>query len=241
MRRLLPEPSEEVSPYDAYRPADPAAPLLRLNMVASIEGTVVGEDGRAGTLGAAGDREVFRSLRALADAVLVGAATVRADGYGPHRLRAELAGRRRADGRRDPAAIVVVTRSIDLDLGAPLFTQARVPTVVLTCAAADPLRRGAAERAGRVVVAGEECVDLAAGVAALRRLGFAHVLCEGGPSVNTTLLRLGLVDELCLTVAPTLVGRGLQLAGDLPQRRDLDLVSVLEQDGELFLRYRARQ
>ncbi|CAN5805965.1 pyrimidine reductase family protein [soil metagenome] len=240
MRQLLPRASDRVDPYDAYRPDDPHAPFLRLNMVASADGAVTDRRGRSGGLGGDGDRVVFRALRALADAVLVGAGTVRAEKYGPHRPPEALAARRFADGRARPAAIVVVSQSLDVDIGAPLFTEAEVPTVVLTCAASDPDRRAAIERVGRLVVAGDARVDLAAGLTGLReRLGCAHVLCEGGPTLNAALLAAGLVDELCLTVAPQLMGgSGPRLAADLEPSRDLDLIAVCEQDGELLLRYR---
>jgi 5-amino-6-(5-phosphoribosylamino)uracil reductase len=240
MRQLLPSPSDRVDPYDTYRPEDPHAPLVRLNMVASADGAVTDRRGRSGGLGGDGDRVVFRALRALADAVLVGAGTVRAERCGPHRPPEALAARRRADGRTRPAGVVVVSRSLDLDTGAPLFAEAEVPTVVLTCAASDPGRRAAIERVGRVVVAGDTWVDLAAGLVELReRLGWAHVLCEGGPTLNAQLLAADLVDELCLTVAPQLVGgSGPRLAAEIEPPRQLDLAAVCEQDGELLLRYR---
>lgn len=240
MRRLLPPPVEEVVAYDAYRPADPHAPLLRLDMVTSVDGAITRADGRSGGLGGPGDLAVFTALRALADGVVVGAGTARTEGYGPHRVRPELAARRRADGRDAPAAIVVVSRSLELDYDAPLFTAAHTPTVVLTCAAAPADRREAAGRAGRVVVAGDDAVDLTAGIAALRdELGLASLVCEGGPALNAALLDAGLVDELCVTVAPSLVAGGVSgLAGDHARDHDLDLRQVCEQDGELYLRYR---
>ena len=239
MRQLLPVTLADVDPYEAYRPEDPAKPQLRLNMVSSVDGAVTDEHGRSGGLGEAADREVFRILRAHADAILVGAGTVRTEGYGPHRLRADLAARRREDGRQAPAAMVVVTRSLELDLRAPLFTEARTPTVVLTCGAASAERRRALAEHARVLVAGEHDVDLAAGLAALRdELGAAQVLCEGGPGFNSALFAAGVVDELCVTVAPTLVdGDGPRLAAQLGRRVDLRLVAAYEQDSELLLRY----
>lgn len=239
MRQLVPVPLPDVDAYAAYRPDDPKAPLLRLNMVMSADGSVTDERGRAGGLGGEADREVFRTLRALADAILVGAQTARTEGYGPHRVRADLAERRRGDGRDAPAAVVVVSRSLDLDYRGRLFTEAVTPTVVLTCQAADPGRRRAAERAARVLVAGEATVDLAAGLGLLRsELGLAHVVCEGGPTLNAALLSAGLVDELCLTIGPMLTGvDGLPLVRGVAPRVPLRLLSVLEAGGELMLRY----
>jgi riboflavin-specific deaminase-like protein len=246
MDRLHPArgPAEDLGldPYDAYRPEDPRAPLVRINMVTSLEGRVVGADGRSGGLGGAGDEAAFFAMRALADAVVVGAGTVRAEGYGPMRPRPVWEGRRRADGRTGPVPVVVVSASLDLDLAASLFTEAVAPTVVLTCADSAPDRRAAAARAGAVVVpVGEGRVDLVAGIATLReRHGLHHLLVEGGPSLNGQLLDAGLVDELCLTLAPAVVG------GEDPRRavdgatarHDLVLAQVLRDGDELLLRYR---
>lgn len=236
VRQLLPHPAEDIDLYEAYRPD---GPLVRLNMVMSADGAVTDSRGRAGGLGGAGDREVFRTLRAHADAIVVGAGTARTEGYGPHRLTAALAARRRADGRAAPAAIVVVSRSLLLDPAAPLFVAAETPTIVLTSRAADPERVRAVERVGRMLVAGDDEVDLPAGLAALcDAFGYAQILCEGGPLLNAGLLAHGLVDELCLTVGPLLAGdAGPRFARGLAATVDLTLTAAIEDDGELFLRY----
>lgn len=243
MRQLLPEPRPEVAPYEVYRPEAPHAALLRLNMVASVDGRITDAHGRTAGLGDAADLAVFRALRALADGILVGAATARIEGYGPHRLHASVAQRRRDDGRPRPAPIVVVSRSLELDYDSPLFTEAETPTVVLTCAAAPADRLARARLAGVVVVAGETKVDLTVGVERLREQhGLVHLLCEGGPILNGELLEEGLLDELCLTVAPSLAGTQVRaLTPVLTRGHDLDLLSLCEQDGSLFARYGVRR
>lgn len=238
MHQLLPDPRSDVDAYEAYRPPDAHAPLLRVHMVASVDGAATDERGRTGALGGPADKEIFRTLRALADAILVGAGTVRIEDYGPHRLRADLRERREADGRALPAPIVVVSRSLELDYAAPLFTEAEVPTVVLTCEAAPAALRRQAERAGRVLVVGGEAVDLPAGLERLRvEEGLAHIVCEGGPSLNVPLFRASLVDELCVTFAPRLIGWGPRILDELDRPRELDLMSLCEEDGELYARY----
>lgn len=238
MRQLLPEPLPDVDPYDAYRPRDPRTPLVRVNMVASVDGAATDERGYSAGLSGEGDQEVFRTLRALADAIVVGAQTVRVEGYGPHRLRADLRERREADGRPDPAPIVVVSRSLELDLDTPLFTEATVRTVVLTCEAAPADRLRAARGVALVLRAGEESVDLAAGIALLRDgLGAMHVLCEGGPTLNASLFGAGLVDEVCLTLSPRLVGAGPRILRDVPRPCPLRLAGLCEDGGELYARY----
>jgi riboflavin biosynthesis pyrimidine reductase len=237
MRQLLPHPIDDVEPYDAYGTGD--RPVVRMNMVASADGGVVDKDGRSGTIGGVGDREIFRSLRALADVIVVGAGTARTEGYGPHRPPAHLRERRLDDGRPKPAAIAVVTRSLDLDWSAPLFTEALNPTLIITTARADAERRRRAASAGTVVEAGDEEVRPTAVVEALRRLGHEQVLIEGGPSLNRAWLDAGVVDELCLTIAPALLGEtGARLAGDVTGRVELSLLGVLHDDeDELYLRY----
>jgi riboflavin biosynthesis pyrimidine reductase len=125
----------------------------------------------------------------------------------------------------------------------PIFTAARTPTVVVTCEAG---LRGAAAGVpvpGRLdtVVAGDAEVDLAAAVGELReRLGLEHLLCEGGPVLAAGLVGAGLVDELCLSVAPTVLGAGphTPLLDSLPGRQDMTLTGVYADEGVVFLRYR---
>ena len=237
MRRLRPEPAADVDAYDLYRPADPSAPLLRLNMVASLDGRITDRAGRSGGLGGAADRRVFRALRALADAVLVGAGTARVEGYGPHVVDPSIEGRRRADGRAHPAAVVLVSGSLDLDPTSRVFSQALTPTIVLTCASASADRRARLAEVAEVEVVGQTGVDLEAGLARLRARGLAHVLCEGGPSLNTALLRAGLVDELCLTLAPQMVGGADTRIASVEAAVGARLAGIACDADELFLRY----
>lgn len=240
MRQLLPEPVADIEPYDAYRPGDPSVPRLRLNMVASADGRAVDARGRTAGLTGPADRAVFSALRALADVIMVGAGTVRAEGYGPHRLKPELGARRRADGRQRPAPIIVVSRSLDLDVSSRLFTEAVSPTMILTCAAAPPDRRRLLSAHTPLLICGDDEVDIASGLRLLAsEHGLNQVLCEGGPTLNTTLLRAGVVDELCLTLSPLVSGTEgpTMIRRSVPGRR-LELLRLLEQDGELLMHYR---
>ena len=241
MRQLLPDPPGDVAPYDAYRPADPWANLVRVNMVSSVDGRVTDEHGGSAGLGGPGDLEVFRALRALADGILTGAGTVRSEGYGPHRLHASVAGRRREDGRPEPAAMIVLSGSLDLDPDSAIFTEARTPTIVLTCESAPPERRARLRRVATVIDAGEQTVNLKAGIERLRgECGLAHLLVEGGPRVNRALFAAALVDELCLTLASQLAGTGEGpgiIGGSLPAGVALSLGTVLTDGRDLFARY----
>ena len=242
MRQLLPFPAEDITPYEVYRPDEGRARFLRINMVSSIDGQATDPSGVTAQLGGDGDLEVFRSLRALADGILVGAGTARAEGYGPHRLRADLAALRERDGRPGPAAIVVVSGRLDLDPHSRLFAEAKTPTIVVTAAASPADRRRQLAAITPVIVAGDDEIDLADAFDQLaERFAIHHVLCEGGPTLNSALLRTGLVDELCLTLAPVLFGTGsTTIVRPVAPSAMMDLLGLCEQDSELYARYRVR-
>ncbi|MEU9242209.1 pyrimidine reductase family protein [Streptomyces sp. NPDC048385] len=215
---------------------------LRANMVSTLDGAGQ-HDGRSQPISGAADMRIFGTLRGLADVVVVGAETVRQEGYRPARERAEFAGARTAAGQALVAAVAVVTASLDLDFSLPLFTSPLVPTLILTGAAAAPDRMAAAEKAGaRVVIAGDGVgVDPARAVRALAGLGHTRLLTEGGPRLLGQFIAGGVLDELCLTVSPVLTaGSAQRIAGGpgvaVPRR--FELVSLLEEDGFLFGRYR---
>jgi riboflavin biosynthesis pyrimidine reductase len=241
VRRLLPDPAEldDAGLAEAYRM--PEGRSLRVNFVASPDGaTTVG--GRSEGLGSPGDQRVFRVLRALADAVLVGHGTAAAEGYRPITADSPVGRLRTALGRPATAPIAVVSRRASLDPGSDLVARAVSPTVLVTCAAADPDRRAVLSAAGAtVLVCGEDDVDLPEALDRLAGLGHEQVLCEGGPQLLRAALTAGVVDELDLSIAPALVGGETRLLDTaLPQWLRLDLRQVLEEDGMLFTRYGVR-
>ncbi|MFI5754838.1 pyrimidine reductase family protein [Streptomyces sp. NPDC051569] len=215
---------------------------LRANMVSTLDGAAQ-HDGRSQALSSDADMRIFGTLRGLADAVVVGAETVRQEGYRPARARDAFAGRRAAAGQGPAPAIAVVSASLRLDFSLPLFTEPLVPTLVLTGAAAPPDRIRDAEKAGvEVVIAGDgPGADPARAVRALAERGLVRLLTEGGPRLLGQFVASGVLDELCLTMSPTLTsGNAQRIAGGpalaVPDR--LALASLLEQDGFLFARYR---
>ncbi|MFF3511370.1 pyrimidine reductase family protein [Streptomyces sp. NPDC002573] len=235
---------QELAAAYAYPEPGPGGrePWLRANMVSTLDGAAQ-HDGRSQPISDAADMRIFGTLRGLADVVLVGAQTVRQEGYRPARARAAFAGLREAAGQAAAPAIAVVSASLDLDFSWPLFTSPLVPTLVLTGAAAAPDRVAAAERAGaRVLIAGDGMgVDPARAVRALADLGMTRLLTEGGPRLLGQLIAAGVLDELCLTVSPMLTaGDAQRIAGGpsvaVPER--FGLVSLLEEEGFLFSRYR---
>lgn len=154
MKRLYPT-ADDVdleSSYDAERPARPQRPFILVNMVASVDGAFA-VDGRTRALSSSADHDVFHLLRSIPDAILVGAQTVRAERYGPARLSQDRQARRIARGQQAQPTIVVVTRSLDLDLSSALFTESRPTVICPTDVGAD--RLAAAAAVADVVQAGE--------------------------------------------------------------------------------------
>jgi riboflavin biosynthesis pyrimidine reductase len=242
LRRLLPDAAtiDVAAAYGDLRLAErapEARPWVGCNFIASADGRATWE-GKSGGLGGPADREIFARLRCAADAIMAGTHTVRIERYG--RLVDDPA--RRADRERqgldpDPAA-VLVTRSGDLPLEAPLFADpAQRIFVYGPETVADP--PGEAQ----VTVTRLPEVTLHAALADLRaRHGIRTVLCEGGPSLFSGLLHEGVVDELFLTVSPELAGGGaaptITTGPPLAELAPLGIESIHEHDDFLFLRYR---
>ncbi|MGY1693827.1 dihydrofolate reductase family protein [Geodermatophilus sp. SYSU D00814] len=236
MRRLFPGAApvdDDAALAEAYRL--PPGRSVRVDFVVSLDGAI-SVDGRSAGLGSPGDRRVFRVLRALADAVLVGHGTAAAEGYRPVAADSAVGRLRAGLGRPETAPVVVVSRRASLAPGDRLAVPS---TVLVTCAAADPGRRAALAGTGvDVLVCGDDDVDLPLALDRLADRGLEQLVCEGGPSLLSAALDAGVVDELDLTVSPALVGGPARLLDralrDVVRPR---LVQVLEEDGVLFTRY----
>jgi riboflavin biosynthesis pyrimidine reductase len=244
MRRLLPEAAEGLSTADVvetYRL--PPGRALRVNFIASPDGATT-VAGKSRGLQQPGDLLVFRILRALGDAILVGAGTAVAEGYGPMEDDPEVVRLREALGRPATAPIVVVSRRASVPLDSRLIGGA-VPSILVTCEAADPARRAALTAAGlEVLVCGRDNVDLPLALDRLAERGIEQLTCEGGPQLLHSALVAGVVDELDLSVSPHLVGgHEVRLLPDVPLLAPvrLELLSLLEEDGMLFSRYGVRR
>lgn len=216
-------------------------PWLRVNFVSSIDGAVTRE-GVSGALGGDADERVFDLLRRLADVVLVAAGTVRTEGYGPMVLGEESAAARSAEGRPAHPVFAIVSGSLDLDPASRIFTEAPVRPVVVTTGASPARRREELAEVADVLVCGEEDLDAVRMRDALADRGLARIHCEGGPGFLGTLLAHDVVDELDLTVSPTLeAGDAGRIARGEAEARVQRLAHVLASGDTLLLRYlRAR-
>jgi riboflavin biosynthesis pyrimidine reductase len=234
-----PPDADLVELYDY--PSDLDRPFVRANFVSSVDGAVT-LDGRSGGLSDWADREVFLLQRALADVIVVGAGTARTEGYRGVRMREEDAKLRRKLGLAPVPPIAVVTATCWLTADHVLVTDTEVPPIVITVETAPIEHRQALADAGvPVLVAGEHQADLAMAVRMLGERGLHRVLAEGGPQLFGDLVLADLVDELCLTVSPRLLGGAAGRIVQTPQElepRMLRLASAVHADDALLLRYR---
>lgn len=209
--RLL-ESIREIDDDELHRlysyPGHPPARWLRANFITSLDGGATVE-GRSGGLAGPGDRALFHLLRALADVIVVGAGTVRTENYGGAQLSVARRQQRQNRGQTEVPQLAVVTNSGLLDRDLPLFTRTEVPPLVLTCtASADDTAQRLAGLADVLDCAGDDPhrVDERTALAALERRGLTRVLTEGGPTLLDSFVGQDLLDELCLTIAPCVVG-----------------------------------
>ena len=223
LRRVLPDPAEPTTVRAAYtaerRPRNDR-PWIGLCMVASLDGSIA-LDGASGGLGNPNDLDVLLTLRSIADMILVGAGTVRGEGYGPPKKQGQRIG--------------VVTNRGDVDLDSDLFTSGAGFVITNEAAAVDESRVD-------VLRSGVERVDIASAVTRLSEIdpSVTYVQAEGGASFNGSLLDAGVIDELDLSLSPNLVGgQGPRLtSGATERRRRFELAHLLtDSAGFVFSRW----
>lgn len=244
--RLWPDASPALSDEEIVAGLMSDSPVLRVNFVSSVDGAVT-HDGRSGGLSDDADKRHFELLRRVCDVVLVGAGTVRKEGYGAMRVSEESARWRLANGLNEHPVFAIVSGRLELDPESDIFTDAPVRPIVFTTEEGAS-SAAAFESVADVVVANNPAdatpdagkVHGPTIVAALQERELRNVLCEGGPHLFGTLLADGVVDELFLTINPSLeAGDAMRItAGELTEPAQLALASVLASDSTLLLRYR---
>jgi riboflavin biosynthesis pyrimidine reductase len=243
MRRLLPDPGPTTvdEQLDGYRPWEEpreGRPLVAVNFASTVDGrATIG--GVSGPIGSATDTKMLGRLRTRFDAVMIGAGTMRAERYGPLPNNPERRAERERLGLSPDPLLVIVSGRLDLPWDAAAFTDGGGEVLILTASEAEP-----PETATPVeLIRHDGFVNI---VEALRQLhadfGIQALLCEGGPGLHNQLEGAGYVDDLFLTIAPKLAGGDGPriIEGDLPGVAELELTWLLEQDSELFARYRRR-
>jgi riboflavin-specific deaminase-like protein len=244
VRRLIPEPGEttverQLDTYSPWKQAHDDRPFVATNFAATVDGrATIG--GVSGPIGSDADTAMLAGLRTRFDAVMIGAGTMRAERYGRVVASQEKRERRERLGLPHDPLMVIVSGRLDLPWDAPLFTAGGGRVLVFTASEAEPPETVTSLR----VVRHEGAVDMALAMRQLREeRGVRALLCEGGPHLHGQLWAAGLVDELFLTTAPRMTGAEAPRIvenGPLPEIAELELAWLLEQDGELFARYRSR-
>ena len=207
--RAVPQPALEVDlegeALDDWlheRYALPGDAWLRLNLISALGGQITGPSGSSNDLADGIDRPLLKLLRRMSDVVLVGAASVRAEGY--------------TIPRRAPLAVATVSG----DLGGHTFPEDLEPgRLLVLCppSAADAVRSHVGARAEILPIDGDPMAQPGLLVDALRARGLGRIVCEGGGALASRLLAAGLVDEFCHSVAPVVVSPGAPLTvGEVP-------------------------
>ncbi|HKJ36259.1 MAG TPA: dihydrofolate reductase family protein [Solirubrobacterales bacterium] len=242
MQRLIPDPGpttigEQMAGFDPRSAAGQARPYVYTNFASTIDGhATIG--GVSGKIGSATDTAMLMALRESADAVLIGAGTMRVERYGRLLPQEEARERRAAAGLEPDPVTAIVTAGLDLPWDAGLFTSGAGEVVIFTSSGGRP-----PEVATPVeVIRSERSVELGTALATLRGRGARAVLSEGGPTLHGRLLAEGLVDELFLTFSPRLgSGGGPRIVEGLAGGPiDLELRWLLAEGSELFARYATR-
>ena len=229
-------------------------PWVSFNFIASIDGAAT-LDGVSGQLGNAWDQRVFALLRQTADVILVGAQTVRSEGYGGELLSKGAQAWRGENWLSEHPPLAIVSGSLNLDPELEVFTKAPVRPLILTLASAPQERRGVLSEVADVVNVGDESLDVERIIAELSARGFKNIRSEGGPTLLGSFAAANRVDELNLTVSPLLVGgsagriaKGSRASGaegdpagsaanPADVARTMELTRILKADSMLFLRY----
>lgn len=209
---------------ELYRP--PRKRWLRLNLVASVNGNAAGADGTSDGLTSRTDRRILGAIRRLSDVVLVGASSVRKEGYFLPKT----------------APLAIITGSGDLS-GHSIPVDVPAGRVIVLCppSARDTLASSLGESPITVITLPGPRISPADAVAALHRLGHDSIVCEGGPSLAAQLIDADLVDELCLSTSPVLNGTDVPVLPGLTRCTTLQLSQLLvDPDGVLYARWTVR-
>ena len=241
INQLLPHSAADRSDDDLLElygyPAE--RPWVRFNFITSLDGSAT-HQGVSAPLGNDGDRRLFGLLRRVSDVILVGAGTVRTEGYAGPLVSEEDSRWRTEQGLPAHPALAIISGTLGIEPDSDLFRLSPVRPILITTAAAEKERVRSLSEVADVVSAGAESVSARTCVSLLNDRGLGRILCEGGPSIFGGFLAEDAVDELCLSLSPLLAGgQGTHIAASVgsPELRQLALASLLESDSALYGRW----
>lgn len=219
-------------------------PFVYINMAMSVDGKITSAAREYPRMTSSQDRTNMDRLRADADAILIGAGTVRSDSPNLHVRAPSMQAYRRSAGRAEGLLKVLVTASLDLDPASrSLEDPDRGGLIIATVEDAPEEKLARFASPVEIWKIGRGRVDLPRLLSRLKARGVERLLGEGGGELNWGLVRNGLVDEIYVTVVPTLLGgrdAPTLLEGDgfsIGRRVRLRLIEVTREDDELFCRY----
>ena len=222
----------------AAYPWPPGRRWVRAMMVTTLDGAAAGPDGLSGSISGDADQAVFAAVRRHADAVLIGAGTLRAERYKPMRAKEEDAEARREQGLAAAPRLVIVSGSLELPWSEPVFSESTLPPLILTGASADPAAMSRVPETCEVVTLAGDTVDATAILDAMEERGLRRIVCEGGPTLLHDLIAAGLLDEADITVSPVFTGTNMSPhTPGLREVAEFELAQVLTADGFLMARY----
>ena len=236
-----------IDPIDLYlsdaRPVIRSKPWILINMVNSIDGSI-SFDGRAGGLSGPSDKRVYQIIRSLADIILVGAGTIRAESYrAPRTPERNIAEIRKLRGQDQRPRLAVVSGQLNLDPKIGMFSESLnedKPPIIYTTKNASQKRKDSLSSYAEIIEFENETISIEEILADLSKRNTKIVVCEGGPNLNSHLLAAGVIDEYCLTISPCTVGGNdpttlIEQVVDKPTKLHLD--RIMMEDDFLFCRY----
>jgi len=242
MDQIFPSPVDNIDTVATYasddRPGPDGRPWVMCNMISSVDGGIA-LDGVSGGLGGPADKDVFRAIRGVADVIIVGAGTAIAENYRRPQTPSDIQAARIERGQSALPRIAIVSKSLRIEPDHRVFDETARP-LVITSASAPAGRRGELADVADIIVAGDDAVDLPSALSQLAHLGAAVALLEGGPTLNGAFVDADLLDELCLSFSPMVLGgSGPRVVAASNNRvpQPMRLVRTLHQESFLFHRY----
>lgn len=215
------------------------SPWTMLNMISSKNGLAT-YNGKSGPLGGPADKALFRTLRGLADVILVAAGTVRSEEYSVPIISEKTAQIRGRLHKAELPTIVVISNSLDLDPFSPLFTSVNYRPAILTSTSSPKHKEEELRAVADVFSTTGDHVNLAEAIPYLGKSYGPLILVEGGPNLNSQLVELDLFDELCITTSPIVSsdeGSPSITTSAHYDQNEMTLDRILEVDSFSFKRY----